>query len=63
MFVVEVDIVKHWTDRGGTDWVKVGILGASLVGQEVVEVDVKPIDLIQLKRTLVQTFGHTHDDS
>ncbi len=60
MFVVEVDIVKHWTDRGGTAWVKVGILAASLVGEDIVEVDVKPIDLIQLKRTLIQE-GHTHD--
>ncbi len=54
MFVVEVDIVKQWTDRGGTDWVKIGILGASLVGEKIIEVDVKPADLIQLKRSLIQ---------
>ena len=59
MFVVEVDVVKQWMDRGGTSWVTVGILADRDANDEdhpadPVEVDVKPEDLYQLQRSLVQ---------
>ena len=56
MFVVEVDVVKQWTDRGGTDWVTVGILADRDANDEdhPVEVDVKPEDLYQLRRSLIE---------
>lgn len=56
MFVVEVDVVKQWMDRGGTSWVTVSILADRDANDEdhPVEVDVKPEDLYQLQRSLVQ---------
>lgn len=66
MFVVEVEIIRQWTDRGGKDWVEIRVAGdtdQAAIGGVPEALDVEPEKIIQLKRTLVQTFGHTHDDS
>ncbi len=57
MFVVEVDVVKQWTDRGNNPWVTIHVFGDK-DGVET-EVDVRPTDLIQVKRSMILV----HDDS
>ncbi len=52
MFVVEVEVVKQWTDRGGQDWVTVYAMAGS--DDPPVEVDVKPEDLHRLERSLIE---------
>ena len=56
MFVVEVDVVKQWTDRGGTDWVTVAISAEPKAsdGGNLTEVDVMPESLYQLRRSLIE---------
>ncbi len=51
MFVVEVEIVKEWTDRGGTKWRTVRIMGDR--SREKTERNVPPERVIQLKRSLI----------
>ena len=57
MFVVEVEVIKQWTDRGNNDWVTIHVFGDS-DGEET-ELDVRPKDLIQVKRSMILV----HDDA
>ncbi len=61
MFVVEVDVVKQWTDRGNNPWVTIHVFGDSdgEFGEGGTEVDIPPDRLIQVKRSMILV----HDDS
>ena len=54
MFVVEVEVIKQWTDRGNNPWVTVGIPAEQDAedGGTLTEVEIAPKDLIQVKRSM-----------
>jgi hypothetical protein len=51
MFVVEVEVVKQWTDRGDNPWVTIHVLGDK--AGEMVEVDIPPEKIIQVRRSMI----------
>lgn len=56
MFVVEVEIVKEWTDRGDNDWVTIQVLGDN---GNVPTLDVEPERIIHLQRSLIEVKSDT----